>query len=39
MMLIRKRAEIDTKYLVVFNASDDLQLKQSLERVGARLLN
>ncbi|KAJ6776653.1 FOIE GRAS [Salix koriyanagi] len=35
MTLMRKRAEIDTKYLVVFNASDDLQLKQSLDRLGS----
>lgn len=33
MIALRKRAEIDAKYLVIFNASDDLLLKQSLDRL------
>ncbi|KAB5534862.1 hypothetical protein DKX38_017948 [Salix brachista] len=32
MIALRKRAEIDAKYSVIFNASDDLLLKQSLDR-------
>ncbi|KAJ6417429.1 hypothetical protein OIU84_003197 [Salix udensis] len=33
MIALRKRAEIDAKYSVIFNASDDLLLKQSLHRL------
>ncbi|KAJ6293315.1 hypothetical protein OIU78_025323 [Salix suchowensis] len=33
MIALRKRAEIDAKYSVIFNASDDLLLKQSLDRL------
>ncbi|CAK7357578.1 unnamed protein product [Dovyalis caffra] len=32
MIALRKRAEIDAKYIVVFNHSDDSQLKQSFYR-------
>lgn len=32
MIALRKRAEVDSKYLVIFNIGDDLHLKQSLVR-------
>ena len=31
-LALRKRAEVDTKYLLNFNPNDDTELKQSLTR-------
>ncbi|KAL5550855.1 hypothetical protein UlMin_001031 [Ulmus minor] len=35
MLSLRKRAEIDSKYFVTFTQNDDLELKQSLHRLGS----
>ncbi|KAJ8763871.1 hypothetical protein K2173_003653 [Erythroxylum novogranatense] len=34
MIALRKRAEVDSKFLVIFNPYDDSQLQQSLSRLG-----
>ncbi|OAY57698.1 trafficking protein particle complex subunit 11 isoform X2 [Manihot esculenta] len=35
MIALRKRAELDSKYLVVFNPADSSQLEQSLNKLGS----
>uniref|UniRef100_A0A2P2KI15 Trafficking protein particle complex subunit 11 domain-containing protein n=1 Tax=Rhizophora mucronata TaxID=61149 RepID=A0A2P2KI15_RHIMU len=35
LLSLRKRAEIDSKFLLIFNPNDDLQLNQSLHKLGS----
>ncbi|KAJ7944021.1 Trafficking protein particle complex subunit 11 [Quillaja saponaria] len=35
MIALRKRAEVDSKYVVIFNPDDTSELKQSLSRLGS----
>lgn len=32
MIALRKRAEVDSKYIIIFVPNDDVELKQSLNR-------
>lgn len=32
MIALRKRAEVDSKYIIIFVSNDDVELKQSLNR-------
>jgi hypothetical protein len=34
MIALRKRAEVDSKYVIMFSPDDDVELKQSLNRLG-----